>query len=320
MLWLTWRQHRWQVIGVAAVLAAYAGYLVYAGLTLRHALAPCPASFGAAPPSAACVAGMDVMNAVHNRMTDVVLFGNLLPLAVGMFWGAPLLARELEQGTYRLAFTQSVGRRRWLRTKLGALSAAAALLGAVNGAAVTWAYASLRGFGDRPFGNTLTFSQSGVVPAATWVFALLAGVTVGLVSRRVMTTVAVTLVALPLVFLGLVVVRPHYLPPAVHVVDGAHMTPDPPIGNSAEGWVFRVSYVDAKGTVLDSAAAGGVCADPGSTFPTPQCLDRTGLRQRIVLQPADRYVWFQLIEAGLLLGASGAMAVFLRRRIGGRLG
>ena len=39
-----------------------------------------------------------------------------------------------------------------------------------------------------------------------------------------MTTVAVTLVALPLVFLGLVVVRPHYLPPAVQVVDGAHMT------------------------------------------------------------------------------------------------
>ena len=53
--------------------------------------------------------------------------------------------------------------------------------------------------------------------------------------------------------------------------------------------------------------------------PTAQCLDRTGLRQRIVYQPADRYVWFQLIEAGLLLGASGARVLYLRRRIGRRL-
>jgi hypothetical protein len=324
MLWLTWRQHRWQVIGVVAVLVCYAGYLIYAGLSIRHALATCPSSFADGPVPDSCLKGMDVMNRVHSQMTDVVLFGNLLPLAVGMFWGAPLIARELEQGTYRLVFTQSVSRRRWLVTKLGALSGAAALLGAVTGAVVAWsyaAYADAGGFGDRPFGNTLTFSQSGVVPAATWVFALLTGVTVGLLLRRTMTAVAVTLVALPLVFLGLVFVRPHYLPPAEHVVDSAHMTPDSgaPISNSEQGWVFQVSYVDQNGRDLDSAAAGVVCADPGSTYPTAQCLDRTGLRQRIVYQPADRYVWFQLIEAGLLLGASGAMVLYLRRRIGGRL-
>jgi hypothetical protein len=31
-----------------------------------------------------------------------------------MFWGAPLVAGELESGTFRLAWTQDVSRVRWL--------------------------------------------------------------------------------------------------------------------------------------------------------------------------------------------------------------
>ena len=50
---------------------------------------------------------------------DTIFYGNLLPLAVGVFWGAPLLAREVEQGTIRLVFTQSVSRRRWLDRQAG---------------------------------------------------------------------------------------------------------------------------------------------------------------------------------------------------------
>lgn len=37
-----------------------------------------------------------------------------LPLILGMFWGAPLLAKEYTEGTNALAWTQSVSRRKWL--------------------------------------------------------------------------------------------------------------------------------------------------------------------------------------------------------------
>ena len=41
-----------------------------------------------------------------------------VPALLGIFWGAPLVARELETGTYRLAWTQSVTRTRWLAVKV----------------------------------------------------------------------------------------------------------------------------------------------------------------------------------------------------------
>jgi hypothetical protein len=50
-----------------------------------------------------------------------------IPLLFGVFWGAPLLAREFEDGTHNLAWTQGVTRRRWLsRNLMWALAAASA--------------------------------------------------------------------------------------------------------------------------------------------------------------------------------------------------
>ena len=66
---------------------------------------------------------------------------------------------------------------------------------------------------------------------------------------------------------------------------------------------------------MDRESAGAICADPSNTYPTAECLDRTGLRQRALYHPAGRYLWFQLIEAGLLLAASTAMAFIVRWRV-----
>jgi hypothetical protein len=313
MLWLTWRQHRWQLIAVTALLALYCGYLGYAGLHLHQALRVvdgCSIGGGTTFLSHACEAARTTVNDTRNSVVEVLMFGNLLPLAVGMFWGAPLISRELEQGTYRLAFTQTVSRRRWLAVKLGTLAAAAAVLGAIIGGVVAWSQEGA----TEPFGDDRVFSQSGAVPAATWVFALLTGATLGLL-RRTTAAMAVTLVALPLVFAGLMLLRPHYLPPAEKLVDGAHMIVGEPPSNDPRGWLFSMSYVDTAGRELSPQAAGAVCADPANTYPSPRCLDSTGLRQRIVYQPTNRYPWFQLIEMGLLLTASGAMALFIRWRI-----
>ena len=74
-----------------------------------------------------------------------VLLMALAPALLGAFLGAPLVARELEAGTYRLAWTQSVSRRRWLASKLTlTVGAAAFALGAAS-LAVTWWSAPLDG-------------------------------------------------------------------------------------------------------------------------------------------------------------------------------
>ena len=58
-------------------------------------------------------------------------------MVVGVFWGAPMIARELEAGTSRLVWTQSVTRTRWLATKLGVAGVGAAVVGLV-GLVLTW--------------------------------------------------------------------------------------------------------------------------------------------------------------------------------------
>jgi hypothetical protein len=314
MLWLTWRQHRWQLLAVTALLAVYWGYLLYAGQRVHQALRVldgCSSSAsGSAPLARSCETASTTVNDLTNAMGEVVMFGNLLPLAIGIFWGAPLISRELEQGTYRLLFTQTVSRRRWLAVKLGLLAGSAALLGAITGAVVAWSQDGV----TEPFGDDVTFSQSGAVPVAAWVFALLTGAALGL-ARRVTPAIAGTLVALPVAFAGLVLLRPHYLPPAEGFLDAGQMIQGAPPENSPQGWLFQVSYVDRTGRELTPQAAGAVCADPGNTYPSPDCLNATGLRQRIVYHPTDRYPWFQLIEMGLLLTASGAMALLIRWRI-----
>ncbi|GLH98177.1 ABC transporter permease subunit [Phytohabitans aurantiacus] len=316
MIWLTWRQHRWQLIGIGALLAVYWGYLLSAGVRARDALSGCASLGGDAHVPPSCFEASNTVDATFNTMGEVVMFGNLLPLAMGMFVGAPLISRELELGTYRLAFTQSVSRARWLAVKLGALAAAAALLGAVTGAVVSWSRAGFGSmFAAAPFGDDVVFSQSGAVPAATWVFVLLVGAAIGVLVRRTTMAMAVTLVVLPLAFAGLILLRPHYMPPAERLVDGGDMIQDGVSRNDSRGWIFSTSYVDSSGRKLTADAAGALCQDPANTWPTAECMDRLGLRQRIVYQPADRYPWFQLIEIGLLLAASGALTVTIRRQL-----
>jgi hypothetical protein len=61
--------------------------------------------------SAATTALSDTDGPIQGFLTVLLL---AVPALIGMFWGAPLVAREFETGTYRLAWTQGVTRTRWL--------------------------------------------------------------------------------------------------------------------------------------------------------------------------------------------------------------
>ena len=149
MTWLTWRQFRAQAVTAAAALAAFAILLAATGPRLASLYAASGLS-SCRPASCADLASswLTQLNIGHTyfllyAFTIAVIL--LAPAVIGLFWGAPLIAGELETGTAALAWNQSVTRTRWLAAKLavGGLAAMAVTEGAEPDA-------GLVGGADRP--------------------------------------------------------------------------------------------------------------------------------------------------------------------------
>lgn len=267
MTWVLWRQHRVQVLTVVGFLLALEGYLLVAGKDAKVFLGWLP----------------------------------LAPLLVGVFWGAPLLAREFERGTHRLAWTQSVTRPRWLSAKLGWLGLAVTAAGLVLGWMVD---AWLGEFGGNRFGDTEFFGATGVAGGAWWLFTFLLGAASGAVLRRLLPALAVTVAIFVLVLFAVVQLREDYAEPlrgmpdarttGAFVVGGGWLTP-----SGVEVEVPPVCREASRDTYLD-------------------CVEDAGYRAAMHYHPADRYWRFQWTEAGiLLLGAvllTGPVAYRVLRR------
>jgi hypothetical protein len=215
MAWVTWRQHRATLISLPAVLAAVSVFLLVAGLKIHHDYAVLTACRPFQ--SVAC----QQLNAVFNQ-TDwtigntTLIFMNLAPALLGAFAGAPVLARELETGTFRYAWTQGFGRERWTIAKL-------TLLGIVI-VAVTGAFSQLFAWFLQPFLaqedlNVLSatvFATRGLVFAAWTLVAFAIGAFCGMLIRRIVPAMAVTLGAyIGLALLTWGVLRKHYVPSVV---------------------------------------------------------------------------------------------------------
>ena len=128
MIWLTWRQFRAQTIVTAAFLAVLAVVLLVTGLSLVHVY---DSSGLAACHGSRCAAfANNFINEVKGGISEKVFYAGIYivyaaPAIIGVFWGAPLIAREIEAGTFRLAWNQSVSRSRWVAVKLGLIGLAA---------------------------------------------------------------------------------------------------------------------------------------------------------------------------------------------------
>jgi hypothetical protein len=134
--WVVWRRYRTTLVATLGVLGLVALYLLITGHQIHTAYAAIQAC--APRHSEAC---QFMWNTFQNTYGSTGLLGFvqvLLPGLVGAFVGAPLLARELETGTFRYAWTQSVGRMRWALALLipGAVGVAAVMV--AFGALVSW--------------------------------------------------------------------------------------------------------------------------------------------------------------------------------------
>ena len=142
MAWVTWRQHRAALAGVAVFLGTWAVYLWLVGLQMHHAYAAATACHPASSP--ACQGLVGTFDGMDNLMTGAAtpggVFLQLVPVLIGAFAGAPVLAREMETGTFRYAWTQGFGRWRWALAKLVLLAVVLAAATGAVGVLVSWYY------------------------------------------------------------------------------------------------------------------------------------------------------------------------------------
>jgi hypothetical protein len=335
MTWLAWRQLRTQLATAAAALTALAVYLLVVGEGLR----------GSATARVARCTDTDSFLTARTQLhsgygTQVTILGVVLlalPAVIGIFWGAPLVAREVETGTHRLVWSQSITRTRWLAVKLGFVTLAAVVATGVLSLLLTWAASPYdRLVGDR-FGP-LQFASRNVAPVGYSVFACVVGITAGLLVRRTLPAMAVTLVAVAALqaFMPLVV-RPHLLPAATATV---RMTPD---------WLQHADFIGpATSDFSDPAPAGiGGYRIPGALMLTSesvllhtdgtvftngemqvcgdgarsaQCLSNKNLHFVVRYQPSDRYWPFQLVESLVLVALAALLAGFCLWRVSGQRG
>ncbi|GAA4586753.1 ABC transporter permease [Planotetraspora phitsanulokensis] len=315
MIWLTWRQHRRQALFAALGLAALAALLIPTGISMRNAftdsgLARCLREVGKAEfltGSTDCDSLAGVFTTRYESATTLSMLLVFLPLLAGLFWGAPLVARELEHGTHRLVWTQGVSRMRWAGVKLGLIIAATAVVSAGYALLVSWWLAPLNDAGRGRL-SELSFDVQGIVPVAYALFAVALGVFAGTVWRRVLPAMAAALAGfLALRFVVLQQVRGHVLPALERtypVIGGQR--PNPSLGD----WTFSVGIKNAAGEVISSGqqtqCSPSVAGQPGG----PCASIDPGAYNFQLYQPAGNFWPLQFIEAGLFT-ALAALLLFL---------
>jgi hypothetical protein len=316
MVWVTWRQHRFALTGVVVFLGALAAWLWVAGLQLHHAYAAATACHPAH--SLACGDLVSSFNGMDKALANGFVL-QAIPALIGAFVGAPVLARELETGTFRYAWTQGFGRWRWTLAKLVPLAAlVTAAAGAVS-VLFSWYYHPYLAAGNQalslaewsPLSGGL-FDLRGVAFAAWTLTAFAIGGLAGTLIRRVVPAIVATMAAYAgLAFAVGLYLRQHYLAPLV-----IKNLINPP----ATAWL--VSQQWTKGGTFAFAGvrdAGGmppmnylqqVCphisSAPGKLSPGAivQCFSQHGYTLLTSYQPSSRFWPFQWIEGGWLLALS----------------
>jgi ABC-type transport system involved in multi-copper enzyme maturation permease subunit len=351
MIRLSMLQLRVQAITGAVALIAFAVLLAATGphlasLYAASGLRGCqPASCGQQASSFLQQVGSTSPYAAVYPLSIILIA--LTPAVTGLFWGAPLLARELETGTFALAWSQSVTRARWLAVKLtvGGL-AAMAVTEALSLLFAWWAAplgraAELGGSGNSLGMNQfdpLAFATHGITPLGYAAFAFTLGVTAGALIRRTVPAMAVTLAIFAAVQIAMPLwVRPNLFPASHTTVPIAfsdstlnlYKASSPRtftftlatydgLPGQPEAWIRSSDAADAAGkpvstTVPTACTPAAISGGPGPAL--ANCLTSHGIRIVVSYQPASRYWPLQLTETGIYLALSLALAGYCFRRL-----
>ena len=208
MIWLAWRQFRTQALVVAGLLVVFATALAINGSHLVHLYDTTVATCAQRNDCVSARARFQAQAKWHNALDLLVL---AVPSLLGAFWGAPLVARELETRTNLLAWTQSVTRPRWFLVKVAVTGAASVITAGLLSLMVTWWASPHDRLTDAPYS---VFDQRDIVPMAYALFAVALGVVLGTIIRRTVPAMAATLAAFAVIRIGFgSLIRPRILSP-----------------------------------------------------------------------------------------------------------
>jgi hypothetical protein len=337
MAWVTWRQHRIMLTGVALFLGAWTLFVWMNGIQLHHAFAAMTACHPAR--SLGCVdlaSSFKVGAVLANGITL-----QAVPALIGAFAGPPLLAREMETGTFRYAWTQGFGRSRWAVAKLVSLAVVLAAAAEALSVLLDWYYQPyFAAHNPALFPSQLSplaaglFDLRGVALGAWTLAAFAIGSVAGMLIRRVVPAIAATLAAYAgLAAATVLYLREHYVSPLVtrnlfniflappqsdFVVRKWWTRDGVTVSQSTVDRVFNGLF-DKMMPVVRSSKEGAVAAQKGPTeVHVFHYLTQHGYTFWASYQPASRFWAFQWIEAGWLLALSvlliGATVWLVRRR------
>lgn len=288
LLWLTWRQHRWTVVGTAAAVVA-AGALAL-GMAWHT----------------------DATGDTHELLGEWGYLGtaqalSLLPTVLGvviaMFWAAPLLSREYEQRTHLVVWSQDVAPLRWLAAKAVLLGVTAVALSAGLGTALIKVMNSINAVSTdyspfQPFESS-AFEAAPQVQAGYAAFGFALGLAFSAVTRRTVLSMGLTFGVFSVVR-GVVdgAWRPYFQEPLrkvepyeVHALSNRYWGAG---GNGA--WTVNGGYADAAGNEIPFPSA---CGGTQSNDDFVQCMTDKGVHYYSDYHPADRLGAFQWFEFGI---------------------
>lgn len=240
----------------------------------------------------------------HTQAVAALLLA-LLSAAYGAFMAGPAIGRELESGTHRLAWTQSVSPARWLTAKLAVPATLIVACTLVLTATCTW-FSTRNEFNPAPWYDGGVYGTTGTLPVAQALSGLALGTLAGLLLRRTFASMAVAVAVQGIALQGLHTVRDHLWPVA-------HRSYSLTGSNSGSMWVLDTGFRTGNGERLPRS----------SCFPTHEdtraCLNALGVTGRYVDYHPESHHWpLQLVESGILLVAA-AVAVYASYRLLRRL-
>ena len=302
--WVTWRQHRFALMGVAVLLGALALYLWLSGLQLHAAYAAATTCRPAS--SIACVSAMNNFTSTNNTARQVIpTLLQAVPALIGAFLGAPVLARELETGTFRYAWTQGFGRWRWTLAKLLSLAVLLAAVAGTFSLLFSWFYEPFIADGQSSPLSAIFFDLRGVAFAAWTLLAFAIGALAGILIRRVVPSIIATMVAYTgLAFVVGAFLRQKYLTPLVTSKANA-----PASALVTGNWGTKGGQVAFTGDpplnlLQQFCPPSAVGPGKPSSGAFAQCLGQHGYTLWTSYQPASWFWPFQWIEGGWLLALS----------------
>ena len=297
MTWVGWRLQRTETLIAVAILALLAALLVPTGLQMATAyhqdgLAACLST----NPSQACADAIGNFRSRFQSLLDLGNWFNLVPGLIGVVLAAPFIL-DLEHSTYRLAWTQSVTRKRWLLGKLGMLFAAAVVAAAAMIALFTWwRSSSIHLDGRLASGN---YDFTGTVVIGYTLFALALALALGAIWKRAAAS-------LTLAFVGYFAIRVfvdfkirnHLVAPLKATFRGAQQ---PSFLNNAH-------ILSMHGTLHGrQVVSGGDFFFGTAKFAAPRL---GNVVIHVTYHPQSHFWPLQLTETGLFLGLATALTAF----------